>query len=163
MPFLKCSRKPDTTHPVSSSWKTLIARLTIRIALSSLMSWMGCRAMMDSFSSGPRIISIDWIQGCRPDRAALIVNSKFSPQKKSDWITAHVPTDTGLASLFDDPNKASRVLYAQYWQRKLEENKDVSFPDSLLTVIADETERFSFAYLKEALYGFPLPCLMPYA
>lgn len=46
------------------------------------------------------------------------------------------------------------MLYAQYWQRKLKDNKDVSFPDSLLTVIADETERFSFAYLKEALYGF---------
>ena len=57
-------------------------------------------------------------------------------------------------SLFDDPNKAARVLYAQYWQRKLKDNKDVSFPDSLLTVIADETERFSFAYLKEALYVF---------
>jgi hypothetical protein len=59
-----------------------------------------------------------------------------------------------FASLFDDPNKAARVLYAQYWQRKLKDNKDASFPDSLLTVIADETERFSFAYLKEALYGF---------
>jgi hypothetical protein len=47
------------------------------------------------------------------------------------------------------------VLYAQYWQRKLKDNKDVSFPDSLVTIIAEETERFSFAYLKEALYAFP--------
>jgi len=52
--------------------------------------------------------------------------------------------------LFDDPNIAGRVLYAQYWQRKLKDNKDVSFPDSLVTIIADQTERFSFAYLKEA-------------
>jgi hypothetical protein len=47
------------------------------------------------------------------------------------------------------------VLYTQYWQRKLKDNKDVSFPDSLVTEIAEETERFSFAYLKEALYAFP--------
>jgi SpoVK/Ycf46/Vps4 family AAA+-type ATPase len=52
--------------------------------------------------------------------------------------------------LFDDPNKAARVLYAQYWQRKLKDNKDVTFPDFLVTVIAEETEGFSFAYLKEA-------------
>lgn len=58
-----------------------------------------------------------------------------------------------FTSLFDNPNKAARVLYAQFWQGKLKDNKDVSFPDSLVTVIADETERFSFAYMKEALYG----------
>jgi transitional endoplasmic reticulum ATPase len=62
-------------------------------------------------------------------------------------------TTTNFFSLFDDPNKAARVLYAQYWQRKLKDNKDVSFPDSLVTEIAEETERFSFAYLKEALYA----------
>ena len=47
------------------------------------------------------------------------------------------------------------MLYAEYWQTKLKDNKDVSFPDSLVLVIADETEGFSFAYLKEALYAFP--------
>ncbi|KAI0268229.1 P-loop containing nucleoside triphosphate hydrolase protein [Gloeopeniophorella convolvens] len=52
--------------------------------------------------------------------------------------------------LFDDPNKAARTLYAQYWQQKLKDNKDISFPDTLVDEIATETERFSFAYLKEA-------------
>ncbi|KAF5322585.1 hypothetical protein D9619_000648 [Psilocybe cf. subviscida] len=51
---------------------------------------------------------------------------------------------------FDDPNEHERTLYAQYWQRKLESNKDVDFPDSLVVRIAQSTERFSFAYLKEA-------------
>jgi hypothetical protein len=31
----------------------------------------------------------------------------------------------------------------------------VSFPDSLVIAIAEQTEGFSFAYLKEALYAFP--------
>ncbi|ELU45507.1 AAA domain-containing protein [Rhizoctonia solani AG-1 IA] len=43
-----------------------------------------------------------------------------------------------------------RVQYAQYWQRKLKDNKDVSFPDSLVEKVADLTSGFSFAYLKEA-------------
>ncbi|KAI9444416.1 hypothetical protein BJY52DRAFT_1228859 [Lactarius psammicola] len=54
---------------------------------------------------------------------------------------------TALMCLFDDPNGTACVLYAEYWKRKL---KDVSFPDSLVMVIAEETKRFSFAYLKEA-------------
>ncbi|KAF8681620.1 P-loop containing nucleoside triphosphate hydrolase protein [Rhizoctonia solani] len=48
------------------------------------------------------------------------------------------------------PNRDERVQYAQYWQRKLKDNKDVSFPDSLVEKVADLTSGFSFAYLKEA-------------
>ncbi|CAE6411716.1 unnamed protein product [Rhizoctonia solani] len=48
------------------------------------------------------------------------------------------------------PNRDERVQYAQYWQRKLKDNKHVSFPDSLVEKVADLTVGFSFAYLKEA-------------
>ena len=54
-------------------------------------------------------------------------------------------------SNFEDPNEHERTLYVQYWQKKLESNKDVDFPDSLVAKIAHVTDRFSFAYLKEAL------------
>ena len=57
-----------------------------------------------------------------------------------------------LSSLFDDPDRESRVLYAKYWQHKLKDNPNVSFPDALVKEVADSTNRFSFAYLKEALY-----------
>jgi hypothetical protein len=39
-----------------------------------------------------------------------------------------------------------------YWQDKLKSNKDIVFPDSLVDKVADKTSKFSFAYLKEALY-----------
>ena len=42
-------------------------------------------------------------------------------------------------------------MYIQYWQGKLQENKKISFPDSLIKEIASVTDGFSFAYLKEAL------------
>ncbi|KAF5322526.1 hypothetical protein D9619_000647 [Psilocybe cf. subviscida] len=51
---------------------------------------------------------------------------------------------------FDDPNEYERTLYVQYWQKKLESNKDVDFPNSLVAHVAQATEKFSFAYLKEA-------------
>jgi hypothetical protein len=63
-----------------------------------------------------------------------------------------VSVSTNLpSSYFGDPDNDERTLYAQYWQRKLKDNADVAFPDSLVKEIADLTDKFSFAYLKEAL------------
>ena len=45
-----------------------------------------------------------------------------------------------------------RKLYVQYWQRKLHSNKSISFPDQLVDEVVKATDKFSFAYLKEALY-----------
>jgi transitional endoplasmic reticulum ATPase len=53
--------------------------------------------------------------------------------------------------LFDDPSRNGRRLYVQYWQDKLADSKDVDLPDTLADEIADKTDRFSFAYLKEVL------------
>lgn len=39
----------------------------------------------------------------------------------------------------------------QYWQNKLKSNKSISFPDSLVDEVVNKTDKFSFAYLKEAL------------
>ncbi|KIK67948.1 hypothetical protein GYMLUDRAFT_36752 [Collybiopsis luxurians FD-317 M1] len=52
--------------------------------------------------------------------------------------------------LFDDPDKEERTLYAVYWQNKLKNNKSIDFSDALVDEVADATEKFSFAYLKEA-------------
>lgn len=51
---------------------------------------------------------------------------------------------------FDDPGEDERALYAKYWQNKLRNNLDISFPDALVAEIAALTSDFSFAYLKEA-------------
>ena len=57
----------------------------------------------------------------------------------------------GLYSDFQDPDAEERKLYVQYWQNKLKENKDIHFPDSLVREVAEETPKFSFAFLKEVL------------
>lgn len=44
----------------------------------------------------------------------------------------------------------------KYWQKKLENNPTVQFSDSLADELVAETAGFSFAYLKEVLYGFRL-------
>jgi hypothetical protein len=54
-------------------------------------------------------------------------------------------------STFVDPKRSERRQYAVYWQNKLKSNKHIKFPDTLLDEVADKTDKFSFAYLKEAL------------
>ena len=47
------------------------------------------------------------------------------------------------------PALPERVKYCDYWRSKLSNNKTVDFPPKLSEAIADVTEGFSFAYLKE--------------
>ena len=58
-----------------------------------------------------------------------------------------------MVSAFDDPDEPERALYMKYWQRKLENDSAIQFPDSLVDELVAETAGFSFAYLKEVLYG----------
>lgn len=67
--------------------------------------------------------------------------------------------DPGLSSrpsrfdrkyLFPLPSTEERVLYCEYWRSKLASKPSIKFPKKLCPAIADITEDFSFAYLKEA-------------
>ncbi len=51
---------------------------------------------------------------------------------------------------FPAPGLEERILYCDYWRRKLQHNKKVEFPEKLSPAIADITQDFTFAYLKEA-------------
>ena len=44
-------------------------------------------------------------------------------------------------------------MYMKYWQGKLDDNKDIEFPDKLCPAVAKITNGFSFAYLQEAMVG----------
>ena len=50
---------------------------------------------------------------------------------------------------FTLPAKPERVKYCDYWRSKLAKNKTIDFPPKLTEAIAEITEGFSFAYLKE--------------
>lgn len=50
---------------------------------------------------------------------------------------------------FKAPSEAERRLYCQYWQQKLRFNEDIDFTDEICRAVAEATESFTFAYLKE--------------
>ncbi|KAF2158619.1 hypothetical protein M409DRAFT_71559 [Zasmidium cellare ATCC 36951] len=47
------------------------------------------------------------------------------------------------------PGERERILYCEYWRKKLQKNSNVEFHEDISKVIAQLTEGFSFAYLKE--------------
>ena len=50
---------------------------------------------------------------------------------------------------FKVPGERERVLYSQYWKKKLERNSNVDFDPEICNVVARLTDGFSFAYMKE--------------
>lgn len=55
---------------------------------------------------------------------------------------------------FTLPAAPERVKYCNYWRNKLAKNKSIDFPPKLSEAIAEITEGFSFAYLKETYVIF---------
>lgn len=47
------------------------------------------------------------------------------------------------------PGERERILYCQYWRQKLQKNSSIEFHEDTCNVVAQLTEGFSFAYLKE--------------
>ena len=52
--------------------------------------------------------------------------------------------------LFPLPSVDERVQYCEYWRSKLKSNNKIEFPKRLTVAIAEITDKFSFAYMKEA-------------
>ncbi|KAL9028564.1 MAG: hypothetical protein Q9196_003097 [Gyalolechia fulgens] len=62
--------------------------------------------------------------------------------------------------LYPLPHLPQRIQYCQYWRSKLSSNPEIEFPASLCTKIAEITDQFSFAYIKEAFVASLLKLLV---
>lgn len=89
------------------------------------------------------------IDGLESNHGIMMVGSTNHLDKLDAGI-AKRPSRFDRKYLFDMPDRDGRVKYAAYWRKKLESNRMVVFRESLCARIADATEGFSFAYMKEA-------------
>ncbi|KAF9780226.1 P-loop containing nucleoside triphosphate hydrolase protein [Thelephora terrestris] len=96
-----------------------------------------------------RSFFLNQLDGLENNDGLLVIGSTNHYDRLDPAITKR-PSRFDRKFLFDKPTHDERVLYLQYWQKKLRHNKDISFSDALKDQIADLTYDFSFAYLKEA-------------
>jgi transitional endoplasmic reticulum ATPase len=89
------------------------------------------------------------VDGLKSNDGILMVGSTNHLDRLDPGISKR-PSRFDRKYFFPNPNHDERVQYAQFWQGKLNDNKDVDFPDKLCSRIADITDKFSFAYMQEA-------------
>lgn len=122
---------------------------------SELAKWLGgSRAVLSSlpFSSQLQYLGYNCTnkhQGLESNHGILMIGSTNHLAQLDPGI-AKRPSRFDRKYEFNDPNREERVQYAEYWRNKLKNNKKVQFPPEMSARIADITDGFSFAYLKEA-------------
>ncbi|KAF2877145.1 P-loop containing nucleoside triphosphate hydrolase protein [Massariosphaeria phaeospora] len=89
------------------------------------------------------------VDGLRSNDGILMVGSTNHLDRLDPGISKR-PSRFDRKYFFSDPNFDQRVQYAQFWQHKLKDNKDLDFPDKLCEAVAKITDKFSFAYMQEA-------------
>ena len=89
------------------------------------------------------------VDGLKSNNGILIVGSTNHLDRLDPGISKR-PSRFDRKYFFPNPNHDQRVQYAQFWQGKLKDNKEIEFPDKLCSRIADITDKFSFAYMQEA-------------
>ncbi|KZT13053.1 P-loop containing nucleoside triphosphate hydrolase protein [Laetiporus sulphureus 93-53] len=96
-----------------------------------------------------RSFFLNQLDGLEGNDGLLVIGSTNHFDKLDPALSGR-PSRFDRKYSFDDPDEEERALYAKYWQNKLKSNESIEFPDSLVHEIAVETNKFSFAYLKEA-------------
>jgi len=89
------------------------------------------------------------VDGLESNHGILMIGSTNHLEQLDPGI-AKRPSRFDRKYLFDVPNTAERVQYAEYWRHKLADNKKIDFPAEMSARVADITDGFSFAYMKEA-------------
>jgi len=96
-----------------------------------------------------RSFFLNQLDGLENNDGLLVIGTTNHFDRLDPAITKR-PSRFDRKFLFENPILEERVLYAEYWQKKLRHNKHISFTDALRDEIAKLTYDFSFAYLKEA-------------
>lgn len=89
------------------------------------------------------------VDGLESNHGILMIGSTNHLERLDPGI-AKRPSRFDRKYLFDDPSRQERIMYCEYWRNKLRHNKKIDFPGEMPTRIADITNGFSFAYMKEA-------------
>ncbi|KAF1835298.1 proteasome-activating nucleotidase [Decorospora gaudefroyi] len=88
------------------------------------------------------------VDGLESNDGILMIGST-NHLDKLDPAIAKRPSRFDRKYHFKIPGEHERRLYAEYWRAKLEGNGMVEFPEEVCEVVAQMTDGFSFAYLKE--------------
>lgn len=100
-------------------------------------------------SPAVRSYFLNEVDGLKNNDGILMVGSTNHIEQLDPGISKR-PSRFDRKYLFSNPDFKERVLYCEFWRRKLEGNAEIEFPLRLTKAIAGITQNFSFAYIQEA-------------
>ena len=100
-------------------------------------------------SDAVRSYFLNEVDGLQNNDGIMMVGSTNHLERLDPGISKR-PSRFDRKYLFPNPDMEERIQYCQFWRRKLDDNEDVEFPESLCKAIASITKGFSFAYIQEA-------------
>jgi transitional endoplasmic reticulum ATPase len=89
------------------------------------------------------------VDGLESNHGILMIGSTNHLERLDPGI-AKRPSRFDRKYIFENPNRDERIQYSDYWRKKLSDNKNIDFPKEMNAAVADITNDFSFAYMKEA-------------
>ena len=95
-----------------------------------------------------RSFFLNEVDGLEDNDGLMIIGSTNYLERLDPSITKR-PSRFDRKYHFALPAHEQRVRYADFWRQKLIKNEKIEFPEGLSKILADSTDGFSFAYLKE--------------
>lgn len=95
-----------------------------------------------------RSFFLNEVDGVEENNGLLIIGSTNHLERLDTSITKR-PSRFDRKYHFKTPLEPERILYCQYWQQKLQSNPAIDFTEEVCQAVAELTEGFTFAYLKE--------------
>ncbi|MCJ1478387.1 hypothetical protein MMC13_007067 [Lambiella insularis] len=135
------------------SFMTYNPEYSIRAVFRKARSTAPCLLIFEDVDSlitpQTRSYFLNEIDGLEDNGGILMLGSTNHLDRLDPGI-AKRPSRFDRKYLFPMPSLAERIQYCQYWRAKLASNPEIEFPKRLCTAIAKITDKFSFAYMKEA-------------
>jgi len=132
------------------------SEVAIRSIFSKARSAAPCILLFEDIDSvitdELRSYFLNEVDGLESNDGILMIGSTNHLDRLDPGI-AKRPSRFDRKYYFPLPVFKERVTYCEYWRQKLADNDDLDFPQELKVPIAELTDGFSFAYLKEAFVG----------
>ena len=146
-------RDPPVASLYVKSFKTCQGEeYSIREIFSKARNMAPCLLILEDLDSlvvdRVRSYFLNEVDGLEDNNGILMIGSTNHLERLDHGISKR-PSRFDRKYHYKIPGQRERVLYCEYWKKKLEKNSNVDFDPAISEVVAKLTDGFSFAYLKE--------------
>jgi SpoVK/Ycf46/Vps4 family AAA+-type ATPase len=145
------------SHPVQSLYvKSLDAcsgpKWSIKQIFRKARRMAPCLLIFEDLDSlvgdSTRSYFLNEVDGLESNDGILMIGSTNHIERLDPAVTKR-PSRFDRKYQFKLPTEDERIAYCRYWREKFSESDAVDFPDEMCPIIAQLTEEYSFAYMKE--------------